>query len=226
MRRTPVSFVAFVVLLLALPSASASGAPDPPRDTDERVVDSPIEAAEALDQHGGPGGHLPASSANVQLVGKVRLTNVAGGISDVGAFGNYAYLGAFNPECAGRPGAQGTGVHIVDISNPASPTKVGFIPAHANSYVGEGVHVIHMSTPSFTGDLLVHNNEGCDSSQPFEGGVSLWNVTNPLAPVKFAGGVGDSTPAISPNINGVTPCTAPSPGMSRGRTRRRPEGLT
>src|SRR6266511_2868415 len=103
----------------------------------------------------------------------------------------------------GGVGAQGTSVHIVNIANPASPSKVGFIPAHANSYVGEGVHVIHMSTPYFTGDILVHNNEICDSSLPGEGGVSLWDVSNPLTPVKFVGGVGDSTPAISPNINGV-----------------------
>ena len=48
------------------------------------------------------------------LVGKLKLTNVAGGIADVAAFGNYAYLNAFGPECAGQPGAQGTGVHVVD----------------------------------------------------------------------------------------------------------------
>jgi hypothetical protein len=183
---------------LLLAAVGSGGATIPPAATDP--ADGPPAGD---DQHGGVGGHLPASSANVQLVGKVKLTNVTGGISDVGAFGNYAYLGAFSPECAGRPGAQGTGVHIVNIANPASPTKVGFIPAHANSYVGEGVHVIRMSTPYFTGDILVHNNEICDSSVPGEGGVSLWNVSNPLTPVKFAGGVGDSTPAISPNINGV-----------------------
>lgn len=33
--------------------------------------------------------------------------------------------------------------------------------------------------------------------------MSLWNVSNPRAAVKLAGGVGDATPAISPNINGV-----------------------
>jgi hypothetical protein len=54
-----------------------------------------------------------------------------------------------------------------------------------------------MATPSFTGDLLVHNNEPCDASRPFEGGLSLWNVTDPRAPAKLAGGVGDATPAIS-----------------------------
>ncbi|MGH2576984.1 MAG: LVIVD repeat-containing protein, partial [Actinomycetota bacterium] len=202
LRRSLAAIAALVALLLPISGAAASGVPDPPRGTD--AVDSPIEAAEALDeQHGGPGGHLPASSANVDLVGKVKLTNVAGGISDVGTFGNYAYLGAFSPECAGRPGAQGTGVHIVDISDAANPAKVGFIPAHPNSFVGEGVQVIHMDTASFTGDVLVHNNESCDAAQPFEGGISIWDVTDPLNPVKLAGGVGDNTPAISPNINGV-----------------------
>jgi hypothetical protein len=180
--------------------AGAAGASIPPHALGYDRADGP---AAANDQHGGPGGHLPPSSANVELVGKLRLTNVVVGIADVGAFGHYAYLATFNPECAGRPGAQGTGVHIVDIANPASPTKVGFIPARTNSYPGEGVHVIRMATPFFTGDLLVHNNEACDSSRPFEGGVSLWNVSNPLAPLKLAGGVGDSTPAIAANINGV-----------------------
>jgi hypothetical protein len=205
LRRSLVVLAALVGLLLPIPSAGASGAPDPPRETDDAVVDSPIEAAEALDehQHGGTGGHLPASSENVTLVGMADLTNVAGGISDVGTLGKFAYLGAFNPECAGGPGAQGTGVHVVDISDPANPTKVEFIPAHANSYVGEGVQAIHMETEDFTGDVLVHNNEPCNAAAPFEGGISIWDVTDPTNPSKLAGGVGDSTPAFSPNINGV-----------------------
>ncbi|HEY5985624.1 MAG TPA: hypothetical protein VIV12_04465 [Streptosporangiaceae bacterium] len=83
-----------------------------------------------------------------------------------------------------------------------------------------------MATPAFTGDLLVHNNEPCDSSQPFEGGVSLWNVSNPLAPVKLAGGVGDATPALSPNINGTHSVHRRSPGTYPGRTRRQPARRT
>jgi len=199
---------AFLGLLLPVSGAGASTIPEPVRDSDGGAVDSPVDVDAALDehQHGGTGGHLPASSENVELVGKIdTLTNVAGGISDVGTFGNYAYLGAFNPECTGRPGAQGTGVHIVDISDPSSPTKVGFIPAHANSYVGEGVQVFHVETSFFTGEILVHNNEPCTASQPHEGGVSLWNVTNPLAPVKLAGGVGDNTPPKTLGNSGTAP---------------------
>lgn len=159
-------------------------------------ADGPCESGDGH-QHGTPGGHLPASSHNVDLVGKVELTNVAGGIADVSAFGNYAYLNAFSPECTGRPGAQGTGVHIVDISNSANPTKVGFIPAHSNSFVGEGIHVIHAETPFFTGDILIHNNETCDSSRFAPSGVSLWNVTDPLNPQPLALNAGDSTPSIA-----------------------------
>lgn len=143
------------------------------------------------DQHGGGAGHLPASSANVALVGKVRLTDVSGGIADVTAFGSHAYLAAFAPECGGRPGAQGTGVHVVDISDPTNPVKVGFLEAEANSYVGEGVHVFE-----FAGrHILVHNNETCNRELAVTSGVAVWDVTNPLAPVKLDQ-FGDLSPAV------------------------------
>jgi LVIVD repeat len=133
----------------------------------------------------------------MERVGHLTLTNVEGGIADVAAFGNYAYLNAFSPECAGRPGAQGTGVHIVKISNPANPTKVGFIPAHANSFVGEGIHVVRASTPSFTGDILIHNNETCNSSLAAPSGASLWNVTDPTNPQPLSLNFGDPSPAVA-----------------------------
>jgi len=144
------------------------------------------------DQHGDPGGHLPASSKNVDLVGKLdTLTNVKGGIADVAAFGDYAYLNAFSPECAGRPGAQGTGVHVVDISVPSQPRKVAFLPAEANSYVGEGVHVMAFGDRH----ILVHNNETCNASTAVTSGFAVWDVTNPLAATKL-GQFGDPTPAL------------------------------
>ncbi|MDP9405450.1 MAG: hypothetical protein M3O86_02455 [Actinomycetota bacterium] len=179
----------FLVCLLMTALSGVAGASGP-EDREADPVDGPVE--DGGHQHGGNDGHLPASSANVDLVGRVDLTGVAGGIADVAAFGNYAYLNAFSPECAGRPGAQGTGVHVVDISNPASPTKVGFLPAEANSYVGEGVHVV-----DFNGrHILVHNNETCNGNLPVTSGIGVWDVTNPLAPVKL-GQFGDTTPAIS-----------------------------
>ncbi|HEX2031072.1 MAG TPA: hypothetical protein VHL78_06705 [Actinomycetota bacterium] len=182
MKRYLTLLMAFALAVSVAGSSIALAHPDGPED-------------QAGDQHGSAGGHLAPSSANVELVGTADLTNVPGGISDVGTYGNYAYLGAFNPECAGRPGAQGTGVHVVDISDPSSPTKVGFIPAHANSYVGEGVQVFHAETPAFSGEMLVHNNETCGGGFA-PGGVSLWDVSDPLNPTLLSN-FGDTVPAIA-----------------------------
>jgi hypothetical protein len=127
----------------------------------------------------------------VALVGKVNLTSVDGGIADVAAFGRYAYLNAFHPECAGRnAGSQGTGVHVVDIADPSSPRKVAFLAAEPNSYPGEGAHVIAFEGRRY----LLHNNETCNSSQHAVSGFSLWDVTSPTSARKI-GQYGDTLPA-------------------------------
>jgi hypothetical protein len=155
-------------------------------------VDGPRVATDEKDQHGADDGHLSASSKNVQLLGKVELTGVPGGIADVGYHKGYAYLNAFSPECTGRPGAAGTGVHVVDISDPSNPTKVDFLPSEPNSYQGEGIHVVTLNGR----DLLVNNNETCDSSKAVVSGFSVWDVTDPTAAVKL-GQFGDTTPAVA-----------------------------
>ncbi|MDP9442047.1 MAG: hypothetical protein M3P34_07720, partial [Actinomycetota bacterium] len=154
-------------------------------------VDGPVTHD---DQHGSETGHLPASSKNVELVGRLDLTTIEGGIADVAAFGNFAYLNAWGPECVSRGGGGG-GVHVVDISNPASPVKVGFLPAPANSYPGEGVHVMRFGSK----DILVHNNEICantPATTTVTAGVSAWDVTDPRAPVKL-GNFGESLPGVA-----------------------------
>jgi hypothetical protein len=193
------------ILLLLLGTSLAPDIAGRTPNPDYAAAGSSVETSETSrdHRHEGEDGHLPPSSHNVELVGKLGLTNVAGGISDVGAWGDFAYLGTFNPECAGRPGAQGTGVHVVDIRDPRRPTKVGFIPAHPNSFVGEAVQIFHAETPFFTGEILVHGNEPCDPARPHEGGVTLWDVTDPLAPVRLANG-GDNPPPKSPNVDGIS----------------------
>jgi hypothetical protein len=157
------------------------------------ICADPSGTPDARDQHAGVDGHLPPTRHNVNLVGKVDLTEVDGGVADVGYFEGFAYLNAFSPECAGRsPESQGTGVHVVDVRDPSNPTKVGFLPAEPNSYVGEGISVI-----TFAGkDILVHNNETCDAGKQVVSGVSVWDVTNPQAPAPL-GQFGDTTPAVS-----------------------------
>ncbi len=156
------------------------------------AVDGPADTSD-VKQHGGESGHLPASRKNVELVGKVDLTAVDGGIADVAAFGRYAYLNAFHPECTGRnPGSQGTGVHVVDIADPSNPTKVNFLPAESNSYPGEGAHVIAFEGRRY----LLHNNETCVSTKPVVAGFSLWDVTSPNNATKL-GQFGDALPAVT-----------------------------
>ncbi|MGQ0841928.1 MAG: PA domain-containing protein [Actinokineospora sp.] len=149
-------------------------------------------------QHDGTGGHLPPVRNNVTLVGKAAVTNPSGAgnvgrVADVTAFGDYAYLNAFR-----EPTCERAGVHVMDISNPASPTEVldAFIPTSAGSYAGEGIQVEHVSNAFFDGDLLIHQNETCPGQTPPPpnvGGISLWNVSNPRDPQPIALHVGDVT---------------------------------
>ncbi len=162
----------------------------------------PIQQASYKHQHGGAEGHLPAVQRNVQLVGRLDLFTGGekpGRVSDVAGFGNYAYLGAFR-----EPDCDNGGVYVIDISDPANPREAGFIPASPFAYVGEGVQVLDMKTAAFTGQVLIHNNENCiplDGAIPVgQGGASLWDVTNPLAPTPLAEHVGDTDPALQGSI--------------------------
>ncbi len=172
------------------------------------TVDTPVEVEKAHDhgeQHGGPDGHLPGSSENVELVGRVDVSGAVGvdkpgHIADVAAFGNYAYLAArrLNTSPCGAGG-----FYTVNISNPASPTEVGFTAFPADSYPGEGMHVIKLNTPKFKGDVLVTNNENCGSNPARVGGMSLYDVTNPTAITPLAVGKGDTNAGVLPRARQI-----------------------
>src|SRR5919197_243770 len=183
--RTVAVLAAFLLSLAGTAVAAAQ-----PPTLNDRTPDSAIESDPVgIDQHGPSTGHLPATSSNVDLVGKLRVHDAAEGIiSDVAELRNYAYLGQYSPGCA-TDGAGGA--YVVDISDPAHPVEVGFIPAHAGSYVSEGVHAIHIDTAYFNGDVLALNNEICGDGGL--GGVSLWDITDPLHPAPLAENFGDAT---------------------------------
>lgn len=147
-------------------------------------------------QHGPQDGHLIGSGeyGNIDFVSKVAMHDVTpGSIADVGALGNYAYLGKYDEgiSCDEPENVADGGVYIVDISDPAAPREVGFIRAHQDTFVGEGIQAIPLSTPKFNGDILVFNNEGCGKN--YKGGVSIYDVTNPLRPRKLSSNEGDFT---------------------------------
>ena len=158
-------------------------------------------AGPAAAQHGPLTGHLPPTQENVEVLGKTKLTETADRISDVGVLGDYAYLGQWfaglrSPRCRG-------GTHVVDISNPLDPEKVGFLPSHQDTYVTEGVQALHLETTDFTGDLLVISNESCGPRGI--GGLTLWDVTDPLNAVKLSEDGGDYTDGHFTNPTNIDP---------------------
>ena len=169
--------------------------------------------------HGDDGGHLlidnlisePANLdpdgegdwGKLELLGSVAVHDAQPDIvADVAVDpdGNYAYLANWGaadcagPEKGGRKSPD-AGVYVIDISDLANPVEVGFIPMHQDTRPGEGMQVVHITTPSFTGDVLAVNEEACGKN--YKAGFSLWDVTNPLKPKKLAANFGDRT------INGV-----------------------
>jgi hypothetical protein len=178
---------------LVLQGVAAAGPDDKGRNRlSNQAVDSPLEVDELQDhQHGGEGGHLPGSSENVELVGRADIERAGPDrVADVSAFGNYAYLTVRDPE-----GCSDAGVAIFDISDPANPSQVGFIEATEGSFPGEGSDILDLNTPSFTGQVLIFNNEICADGG--EGGFSLWDVTDPLSPVVLTANAGDDDPGGS-----------------------------
>lgn len=188
-KRASLSLLAAIgalILLVGTGVAGASGGGEIGHRITDDAIDTPLEVHA---QHGGPGGHLPASRENVRLVGKLKLSGVVPGrISDVGTLGDYAYLGSYFPAC------DEGGVYVVDISKPSSPKEVAFIPTAPGSYVSEGVHALSIKTSAFKGDILVINNEICDLTDSQIGGFSIFDITNPLSPVPLVQGAGDTDP--------------------------------
>jgi hypothetical protein len=190
-----------------LPSLASDGL-GPPSPT---VIGGPSEFS-PHGQHGPASFHLPAVRENVELVSKLEMSTPAefrtpetadqpvlpGQIADLAVYKNFAYLNSWS-----EPTCRRGGIFVVDISNPAAPQQVEFLPAAANTRHGEGAHVITIGSR----DVLAVNNEPlpppCDQTLPSAGGIDLWDVTNPRRPVPLALGVGDrSDPADPPGAPG------------------------
>jgi hypothetical protein len=113
---------------------------------------------------------------------------------------DYAYLANWGePDCAANSEAGGinspdAGIWVIDISDLENPQEVGFIPHSQDSRPGEGMQALEISTSFFTGTILVSNNEMCGPQG--KGGLSLWDVSNPLKPKKLSEHFGDRSALI------------------------------
>ena len=160
--------------------------------------------AGAHHQHGGTGGHLTTPAADtdgdgdwgkIEFVSKLVVPDFEPElIADVGVDpeGEFAYLARWGgAACAGPENVNDGGVFVVDIRDLDNPTLVTFIETHQDTLVGEGVQIIDITTPKFTGEVLLMNHEGCGKN--FKAGVSLWDVTDPSKPKKLSEHFGDIT---------------------------------
>jgi hypothetical protein len=151
-------------------------------------------------QHGVTDGHLTGTGAtgDLQLLDVVEVAfDNPDLVADVAVSpdGNWAYLANWGePDCAANSEAGGinspdAGVWVIDISNPSDAQVRGFIPQSQDTRSGEGMQVIDLSTRFFNGQVLVVNNELCGKNG--KGGMTLYDVTNPLRPMKLSAHFGD-----------------------------------
>src|SRR5712691_9118402 len=130
-----------VVTLVATAVAAASPSSGSPRTA---LIQRLLRAAAGLDATGGGGQGQPAGNHTRQL-GEL---NLPGGLhADVWAYKTFAYVGTWSGPCPG------TGVKIIDVSNPARPRQVATAAGYANTSA-EDMQVLSVHTAAFTGDLL------------------------------------------------------------------------
>lgn len=158
-------------------------------------------------QHGPTSDHLLGSGAfgNIELLSVEEVTQTPGLVADVtvNPAGTYAFLANWgeakcplNSEVGGQNNPD-AGAWVIDISNLSNPVTVGFIASSQDSRPGEGMQVVNITTKQYNGDVLVMNNEQCGKNG--KGGVSLWDVTNPLKPMKLSEHFGDRGGSAPPN---------------------------
>jgi len=167
---------ALVVLLaavaMALVAVSAAAAQQRALGTsivDGSVLDAPPEDNEGIGDpaqgfatdplhHGPTSGHLPPSQKDVDLISRLKVSNIIPEwVTDVATYRDTAYLGAWSTQCLSTvPAAQRKpgGFWSVDISDPRNPRELGFTPSPVGSYLTEGLHAFRLTTPTFTGDVL------------------------------------------------------------------------
>ena len=188
--KTRLGALALLPLALVLAFSGVVAAHDP-------LADKDVAAVKGL--HGDVNGHLIGTGdwGDLNLIGQLEVSGAHDDlVADVAVSpdGMTAYLANWGEDdCAGpETGGQNSpdaGAWIVDISDLANPEEIGFIPSHQDTRPGEGMHVVNITTKSFSGDVLVMNNEQCGKNG--KGGVSLWDVTDPTNPTRLSENFGD-----------------------------------
>lgn len=134
----------------------------------------------------------PSTAGHAQEMRVVGRTDLGG----AGLNGDLTIVGTTAIVAAGLMPAGGVHAHLynpypcpavaiklVDLSRPETPKVVGIIPVPAG-VAAHGVSAAHVSTPTFTGDLLAVALTMCGAAgSSVERGVAYYDVTRPSAPL-------------------------------------------
>jgi len=118
-----------------------------------------------------------ARSWNLEQIGFHDLGGY-GQNSDVWALGKYVYVGIWRHGlyCPVLTQDPGTGVKVIDVSDPAAPVLINKLPVPRFTRIND-VKAAHIETAFFQGDLLLVSNEDCRYLGAR--GVEIWDVTDP-----------------------------------------------
>lgn len=132
-----------------------------------------------------PAGSLVGTgeSGNIDLVGVVTIGDVA----DVVV--NAERTHAFAVTTGGASCSTDAGTWIIDITTAQAPEAVDFVPLPKGSRPSGSIQVVDITTPSFSGEILVIPLERCAVNGV--GGISLVDVRNPPHPKKLVEGASD-----------------------------------
>jgi hypothetical protein len=127
------------------------------------LASAPVAAADALDV---VGSYDPGSAGfNAMAVG---LDGVA-------------YLGSWG----GQAQCPSLGVRIVDVHDPTAPRAIGSAAVYAGT-TAEHVAAVHLATPAFAGNVLLAGIQRCQAGGAAQGGLALWDVSDPANPAELA----------------------------------------
>lgn len=155
-----------------------------------------------------------AHAASLDVVGQTNLGG--GGLNgQVATVGNTAVVASgILPGGGLRSGfysaytCPATTVKVVDVSSPAAPAVKAEIPVVAGA-VANDVAALHVSTPSFSGDLAAIALVRCNSAGNYvERGVAYYNISDPAKPA-FLGRYQADANQIEPSD---LPCGPPPDG--------------
>jgi hypothetical protein len=137
-------------------------------------------AAVRLAPPSGPPARSPAPvrPARLALVGALRLPSAGqDGHADVAVAGDVAFVGTWTGPCPG------TGVDVVDISDPAAPVRVGATPAHPNTSM-EMMRALRIGQR----EVLAIGLQDCRKPGAPAGraGLELVDVTDPHEPAELS----------------------------------------